>query len=155
MQTQNATQQQFTNSITHGDCIRVMRQMQANSVDFILTDPPYLVNFRDRTGRKLQNDTDDNWLKPAMAAAYRILKHNRLMLCFYGWPRADRFLAACKDAGFRPVGHLVFQKSYTSKARFLKYQHEQAYLLAKGNPPLPENPLSDVLSAHKGHASLH
>lgn len=42
------------------------------------------------------------------------------------------------------MGHLVFRKSYTSKARFLKYQHEQAYLLAKGNPPLPENPLPDV-----------
>jgi hypothetical protein len=26
----------------------------------------------------------------------------------------------------------------------LKYQHEQAYLLAKGKPPLPENPLPDV-----------
>ena len=39
MQAQNATQQEFTNTITHGDCIRVMRAMPANSVDFILTDP--------------------------------------------------------------------------------------------------------------------
>ncbi len=38
-------QTQFTNRILHGDCIDVMRQMPAASVDFILTDPPYLVNY--------------------------------------------------------------------------------------------------------------
>jgi DNA modification methylase len=34
--------------IHHGDCIEIMEEMPANSVDFILTDPPYLVNYRDR-----------------------------------------------------------------------------------------------------------
>ena len=33
---------QLINTIAHGDCIEIMRQMPANSVDFILTDPPYL-----------------------------------------------------------------------------------------------------------------
>lgn len=130
-------QSSFTNQILHGDCIEVMRAMPANSVDFILTDPPYLVNFRDRTGRTLQNDTDADWLRPAMREAYRVLKSNRLMLCFYGWPRAEKFLEAWREAGFRPVGHLVFRKSYTAKATdFLKYQHEQGYLLAKGRPAM-------------------
>lgn len=135
MQAQATVQNQLINTITQGDCIDVMRQMPANSVDFILTDPPYLVNFHDRQGRTLQNDISTNWLKPAMTEAYRVLKQNRLMLCFYGWPRAEKFLEAWREAGFRPVGHLVFRKSYTTKATdFLKYQHEQAYLLAKGRP---------------------
>jgi hypothetical protein len=34
-----AQQNTFTNQILHGDCIEVMHQMPANSVDFILTDP--------------------------------------------------------------------------------------------------------------------
>jgi hypothetical protein len=38
-----AQQSSFTNQILHGDCIEVMRQMPASSVDFILTDPPYYV----------------------------------------------------------------------------------------------------------------
>ena len=137
-------QSRFTNRIVQGNCIEVMRQMPAESVDFILTDPPYLVNYHDRYGRTLQNDVDANWLKPAMAATYRVLKQNRLMACFYGWPRADHFLDAWRSAGFRPVGHFVFRKSYTSSTKFMKCQHEQAYLLAKGKPPLPKNPLSDV-----------
>ena len=142
----NAIQQQLpVNAILHGDCIQVMRQLPPNSIDFILTDPPYLVNYRDRQGRTLQNDVDANWLRPAMAEAFRVLKNNRLMLCFYGWPRAEKFLEAWREAGFRPVGHLIFRKSYTTKAtEFLKYQHEQAYLLAKGRPPMMGSPLPDV-----------
>jgi len=137
-------QNHFTNTILHGDCIEIMRQMPAESVDFVLTDPPYLVNYRDRTGRTLQNDCDADWLKPAMVEAYRVLKQDRLMVCFYGWPRADHFLDAWRSAGFRPVGHCVFRKSYTSSVKFMKCQHEQAYLLAKGRPPLPKDPLPDV-----------
>jgi DNA modification methylase len=142
-----AIQQQsnFNNTILHGDCIEVMRRMQAESVDFILTDPPYLVSFCDRTGRSFRNDTNANWLKPAMKEAFRVLKNNRLMFCFYGWPRAERFLEAWREAGFRPVGHVVFRKTYTTRATdFLKYQHEQAYLLAKGRPPVLGAPLPDV-----------
>lgn len=136
---------QLINTIARGDCIEIMRQIPANSVDFILTDPPYLVNFRDRTGRTLQNDTNADWLRPAMAEAFRVLKPNRLMLCYYGWPRAEKFLEAWRSAGLRPVGHMVFRKSYTTKSTdFLKYQHEQAYLLAKGRPTMIGAPISDV-----------
>jgi site-specific DNA-methyltransferase (adenine-specific) len=56
----------FTNRIVQGDCIQVMRQMAPESADFILTDPPYLVNYRDRSNRTIQNDASAAWLKPAM-----------------------------------------------------------------------------------------
>ena len=144
-----------TNRILHGDCIEAMRRMPAQSVDFILTDPPYLVNYRDRTGRTLPNDRDSNWLMPAMVEAFRVLKQDRLMVCFYGWPRADDFLDAWRSAGFHPVGHLVFRKSYTSSAKFMKCQHEQAYLLAKGRPPLPKNPLPDMQRLFYTGNTLH
>ncbi len=104
-------QSHFTSTILHGDCIEIMQQMPEASVDFILTDPPYLVNYRDRTGRILPNDRDSNWLMPAMVEAFRVLKQDRLMVCFYGWPRADDFLDAWRSAGFRPIGHFVFRKS--------------------------------------------
>ena len=43
------------NSVLLGDCIGLMRGLPAESVDFILTDPPYLVNYRDRSGRRVAN----------------------------------------------------------------------------------------------------
>ena len=155
MNTNTIQQQLPINTILHGDCIEKMSEMPANSVDFILTDPPYLVNYRDRDGRTIQNDAKADWLKPAMAEAYRVLKQNRLMLCFYGWTKIDMFFDAWKDAGFQPVGHLVFRKTYSSKSRFLRYQHEQAFLLAKGRPPLPKQPLGDVIDMPYSGNKLH
>lgn len=143
------------NTIAQGDCIEIMRKMLANSVDFILTDPPYLVNYRDRDGRTLQNDANADWLKPAMKEAYRILKQNRVAVMFYGWSKVDTSFAAWKDAGFQPVGHIVFRKSYSSKSRFLRYAHEQAFLLAKGRPPLPKQPLMDVMEMPYSGNKLH
>jgi 16S rRNA G966 N2-methylase RsmD len=152
-----ATTQQsnLSNRIFHGDCIEVMRQMPTNSVDFILTDPPYLVNYRDRSGRTIQNDVDESWLKPAMAESYRVLKQDRVAVMFYGWTKVDAFFDAWRSAGFQPVGHIVFRKSYSSKSRFLRYQHEQAFLLAKGRPPLPKQPLGDVMDMPYSGNKLH
>jgi DNA modification methylase len=155
MQAQTSTQHPFLNTITQGNCIDVMRQMHANSVDFILTDPPYLVNYRDRDGRTIQNDANADWLRPAMREAHRVLKQDRVAIMFYGWTKVDAFFDAWKAAGFRPVGHLVFRKTYSSKSRFLSYQHEQAYLLAKGRPPLPKQPLADVMDMPYSGNKLH
>ena len=152
---QSIQSSQLINTIAHGDCVEIMRQMPANSVDFILTDPPYLVNYRDRAGRSIQNDVNEDWLKPAMAETYRVLKQDRIAVMFYGWTKVDAFFAAWRSAGFQPVGHLVFRKSYSSKSRFLRYQHEQAYLLAKGRPPLPAQPLTDVLDMPYSGNKLH
>ncbi|MGA2671998.1 MAG: DNA methyltransferase [Terracidiphilus sp.] len=155
MQAQTTVRNQFINTITQGDCIQVMRQMPANSIDFILTDPPYLVNYRDRDGRTIQNDAKADWLKPAMKEAYRVLKQNRVAVIFYGWTKVDAFFEAWKEAGFQPVGHIVFRKTYSSKSRFFSYRHEQAFLLAKGRPPLPKQPLPDVMDMPYSGNKLH
>jgi adenine-specific DNA-methyltransferase len=44
------------NTVLHGDCVDVMAGFPAECVDFILTDPPYLCNYRDRSGRTVAND---------------------------------------------------------------------------------------------------
>ncbi len=128
-----------------GDCLQVMAGYPDRCVDFILTDPPYLVGYTDRSGRTIENDKDDAWLMPAFAECYRLLKPDSLCVSFYGWTAVDRFFAAWKTAGFRVVGHVVFAKTYSSKARFVAYRHESAFVLAKGRPAEPANPLPDVM----------
>lgn len=137
---------QNNNRVINGNCIDVMRTMPWASVDFILTDPPYLVNYRDRAGRSVANDSGDGaWLKPSFQQMHRVLRPNSLCVSFYGWNKIDLFMDAWKSAGFGIVGHIVFRKPYASKARFLSYEHESAYLLAKGRPDLPAAPVPDVL----------
>ena len=109
------------NDVAHGNCIEVMRGLPWASVDFILTDPPYLVNYRDRSGRCLANDDNDAWLKPAFRAMNRVLRPDSLCVSFYGWNKVDAFMAAWREAGFNIVGHIVFRKPYASNARYLAY----------------------------------
>jgi len=145
----------FVNRVILGDCVAVMGTMPPASVDFIATDPPYLVNYTSRDGRRIANDATDEWLKPAFARMYRVLKPDRFALSFYGWNRVDRFFAAWKEAGFRVVGHLVWVKRYASNERYVRYSHESAYLLAKGNPPRPISVIRDVLEWRYTGNSLH
>jgi len=133
------------NSVMLGDCIGLMRGLDAGSIDFILTDPPYLVNYRDRSGRTIAGDSNGSWLQPAFAEMYRVLQDGGFCVSFYGWNSADKFISAWRAAGFTIVGHVVFRKNYASSVRFLRYQHEMAYLLAKGAPELPARPVSDVI----------
>lgn len=133
------------NTVLQGDCITVMNSLPAGSVDLVLTDPPYLVNYRDRAGRTVANDNQPDWLQPAFAGIYRVLKPDSLCVSFYGWQAVDQFMAAWRAAGFQPVGHLVFAKGYASSARFTAAQHESAYVLAKGRPALPQRALGDVI----------
>jgi adenine-specific DNA-methyltransferase len=64
--------------VLHGDCIQVLAGLPAASVDFVLTDPPYLCNYRDRAGRTVANDNDPAWLVPAFAQITRVLKPSAL-----------------------------------------------------------------------------
>jgi adenine-specific DNA-methyltransferase len=132
------------NAVLHGDCIEVLAELPAASVDFVLTDPPYLCNYRDRSGRTVANDNDPAWLVPAFVQIARAMKPNSLMVSFYGWQATGQFMDAWKTAGLRTVGHLVFAKSYASSSRYLEARHESAYLLAKGRPALPAVISSDV-----------
>lgn len=84
-----------------GNCIDVMTRIPDNAIDFILTDPPYLVGFRDRSGRTIAGDKTDEWLQPACNEMYRVLKKDALMVSFYGWNRVDRFMKRLEKCGIQ------------------------------------------------------
>jgi DNA modification methylase len=143
------------NQVLHGDCIELLKRVRSGSIDFVLTDPPYLVNYSSSDGRTVPNDNNDVWLKPAFKETYRALRWNRFAVVFYSWNKADKFIAAWREAGFRIVGHFTFVKRYASAERFVRYHHENAYLLAKGNPPRPPVRIPDVLEWHYSGNTLH
>jgi DNA modification methylase len=143
------------NTIINGDCLKVLPELPARSVDFCLTDPPYLINYQARDGRTVPNDDNADWLQPAFAEIYRVLARHSYCVSFYGWAKADLFLASYRAAGFRVVGHLAFPKRYTSRCGYLRGQHECAHLLAKGYPAKPEYVIGDVLDWTYSGNKLH
>lgn len=145
----------YLNTITHGDCLAILPQIPDAGVNFVLTDPPYVANYTARDGRTIHNEGHHAFLKPAFAEMYRVLEENAFCVSFYGWPYIDKFVEAYKAAGFRIVGHIAFPKRYGSGTRFLRYQHECAYLLAKGYPAHPEPTVGDVIDWTYSGNRLH
>ena len=135
----------FHNRVIHGDCVSVLPLIPSRSVDFVCTDPPYLVNYRPRDGRKCPGDDSDYWLRPSFRELYRILKPDSFCATFYGWPWIDQFMAVWKECGFRPVSHFTWVKSHCSREGYSRSFHEVGFLLAKGRPPKPAKPPPDVL----------
>ena len=58
--------------VIQGDCIQVLKELPSESVDLVITDPPYLVNYRSRDGRTLANDDNHQWLEPAFAEIHQV-----------------------------------------------------------------------------------
>ena len=80
----------------HGDCLKVLPTLEENSVDSIVTDPPYELGFMgkkwDATGVAFNVDV---WRE-----AYRVLKHGGHLLAFSGSRTYHRMAVAIEDAGF-------------------------------------------------------
>ncbi len=137
---------QNNHQIMEGNCVDILATLPEQSADLVVTDPPYLVNYRDRSGRSIANDDNAEAVLSAFPGLYRVLKPNSMCICFYGWTKIDKFFNAWKQGGFTPVGHIVWSKNYASRTGYLRARHEQAYLLAKGNPQRPSQPIDDVRS---------
>ncbi len=145
-------------AIYHGDCLQIMPTFLAESFDLVLTDPPYLVNYQgrwDAPRRIIVGDDNAGWLRPIFEEVFRVLKPDSLCVSFYGWPHADLFVGTWKEIGFRLVSHLAFVKNVWGLGRFSRGQHETAYLLAKGNPLIPAETISDTIEWEREQNAFH
>lgn len=79
-----------------GDCLEVMDKLEADSIDAIITDPPYELNFMgkgwDNAGVSFNKET---WVK-----CLRLLKPGGYLLAFGGSRTFHRIACAIEDAGF-------------------------------------------------------
>ena len=132
------------NTIIQGESTHILSTYPQHCIDLVVTDPPYLCNYKDRSGRSLMNDDNPAAVLSVFHEIYRVMKPHSYFISFYGWNAIAEFSNTWKDAGFRTVGHIVWPKRYVSRARHTQYCHESAFVLVKGNPPLPANPLIDV-----------
>ena len=82
------------NTIIQGDCLKEMREMPDNSVDTIITDPPYGLSFM---GKKWDYDVPsiEIWKE-----ALRVLKPGGTALIFAGSRTQHRMAVNVEDAGF-------------------------------------------------------
>lgn len=82
------------NEIIHGDCIEIMKTLPTNSVDSIVTDPPYGLGFMGNAWDALPPGED--WARECL----RVLKPGGHLLAFGGTRTWHRLAVAIEDAGF-------------------------------------------------------
>jgi site-specific DNA-methyltransferase (adenine-specific) len=80
--------------ILHGDCLDVLKTLPDNSIDSIVTDPPYGLSFM---GKKWDYDVPsvEIW-----AECLRVLKPGGYLLAFAGTRTQHRMAVRIEDAGF-------------------------------------------------------
>lgn len=57
-----------------GDSAKLLGNLPEGVIDLVVTDPPYLVNYRDRSGRQLRNDDNPAGVLPVFAPMARAMK---------------------------------------------------------------------------------
>lgn len=128
-----------------GDCLQIMDELAANSVDLVVTDPPYLMNYQSNRRKKsdrfdkIMNDKDNyNLIQGYFQKCNRIMKDNTAIYCFCSWHNIDFFKHEFEKY-FKLKNILIWNKnnhgtgdlkgSYAPKYEFILFGHKGRTLL--------------------------
>ena len=83
------------NKIYHADCLEFMPNIPDKSIDLLLTDVPYGMNFQSHRRKDIynhiENDDNLNWLPEWCKQVKRIIKDNAHLYIFCSWHNVDIF----------------------------------------------------------------
>lgn len=119
------------------DCLEILREMESETVDIILTDPPFGQNVKygrsDLGHRSIQNDDNLDWLPEWANHAYRVLKYDTHCIVFWQWRTYSTLEKIMTDAGFtiKTVG--IWDKNNAGLGTGIVEQYEQIVIFKKGN----------------------
>lgn len=124
----------------HGRCEDVLADLQDESINAIVTDPPYECSTTVIT-RQGQKDLDSNFgdwdrfFTGWITEAYRILKPNSGMVVFVPATRFETLLGQCEKAGFRYVQPWFWHKTNppVSMRNSLQWAVEHMLFVSKGS----------------------
>lgn len=125
------------------DCLKIMDNIPENSIDCIITDPPYCINYK--TNRRLdkshkfchsiQNDDSKQFLHSYIQKCYKILKNNSALFMFCSSHKVELFLTELKSCGFNWKNTIVWVKNNWTAGDLkagLGKQYENIILVHKG-----------------------
>jgi site-specific DNA-methyltransferase (adenine-specific) len=141
------------NQFIRGDAFDLLPQIPDRSVDLILTDPPYGIDYqsnRRQVWEKLPKFTGDRnlkWLEQFVDEAYRVLALNRHFYCFCRWDTYHIFHQAIGKR-FRIKNTLIWVKnnhgSGDLKGAYAP-QYEMIIFASKGRRKLNNKRHPDIL----------
>jgi len=127
------------NTITNSDCLKYLKKLPDNSVDLILTDPPYFIGFDGGKGWDSQWKSDREYIQWCISwtkECIRVLKDER-MLVVWGTLKTEAFLlyklALNRMEGITPQNEIIWSYNWggRSKDNFAR-KHEYAWCYSTG-----------------------
>lgn len=111
-------------NLQHGDCLDLLPKLADNSVDLIVTDPPYYVGMTHNSHKATFGDLQ--MLKPFFTQLFRewrrVLKDDGLVYCFTDW-RTYPFIQPLLNAEIETRNLLVWDKLGRMTPNY-SYRHE-------------------------------
>lgn len=95
----------FINKIICGDCLDVMKQMPSNSIDLVVTSPPY--NLKNSTGNGMKDGRGGKWSKAGLINGYANYDDNIPHEKYVKWQRTclAEMMRLIKDTGAIMYNH--------------------------------------------------
>src|SRR3990170_1239571 len=131
------------NKIYNMDCIEGMKGVPTNTIDLVITDPPFAIEFKakrsnyNRTGSRVLEGYNEipkekyydftvKWMKEA----HRTLKDSGSMYVFSGWNNLKDILNAIDELGFITVNHIIwkYQFGVVTKRKFVTSHYHCLYV---------------------------
>jgi len=126
--------------LTNSDCLDFLKTIEGESVDLVLTDPPYFISYDGGKGWDSQWQSEDeylDWCNEWTKECVRVLKPNRMLIVF-GTLKTDTFLRyklnVLNNTGMTSQNEIIWSYNWggRSKENFAR-KHEYAWCYSKGD----------------------
>jgi site-specific DNA-methyltransferase (adenine-specific) len=107
------------------DCVWGMKNIPPQSIDLVITDPPFGINFKAKRGNYNRKDSrvlegycevnENDYLtftRNWMIEVRRVLKDSGSMYVFSGWNNLKDILITLDDLGFTTINHLIWKYQF-------------------------------------------
>lgn len=164
-------------TLLHGDCLELLRTLPDNSVDAVVTDPPYCSGGFSEAAKKsatyqgLRSETirdgKEKWftsdamtsngflflMRSVANESLRVLRDGGSMLCFCDWRMYAMLSASLESSGMRLQNMVVWDKGGAGLGRGFRPQHEIVIHLVKGVGVYYSNHGKNVYSTPRVHST--
>jgi len=136
------------NEIYNMDCLEGMKLIQDNTIDLVITDPPFAIDFKAKRSnyhrtssrvlegyQEISKDQYYDFTLSWMKEVYRVLKESGSMYVFSGWNNLKDILNALDETGFITVNHIIwkYQFGVVTKRKFVSSHYHCLYVCKDDN----------------------
>lgn len=144
-----------------GDSLELLAKMKSESIDAVLTDPPYMIgaistgDAKSKAGSWVDLMNASFWYRAWMSECWRVLKNGCYMVVFSNWRSLPMLMKACADGKIETSSLAVWDKQWIGPAgpKQLRPTYELILFCGKGDSKIENRSQPDIFK-HKWMARL-